>query len=380
MEIKTRKKVLYLITKSNWGGAQRYVYDLATNLDTEKFEPVVAMGGNGILAEMLHNSGIRTVTLYALQNSTSITAATAAGRELYHLLRTEQPDIFHVNSSVAGFIGTAVGRLARIPRIIFTSHGWAFNEDRPATEKFILKFFHWLTVLFSHRTIAVSTGLLNQMRWLGAWRKMKVINPGRTIGVMYEKEEAREKICDFFPRLAPYHNDPWLVCLAELHPIKRHMILFEAIATVIKNHPNVRLLCIGDGTLRADLENKIAALGLNEHIFLVGHLTEAARFLKAFDIALLVSKSESYGYVLHEAGLAGVPIIASDVGGIPDIVTNENTGLLITPDNQEAITAAINRLLDNPQLGTQYAQTLTQALATRTVAAMVKKVETLYVL
>ncbi len=76
----SRKKVLFLITKSNWGGAQRYVYDLTTNLDHNQFEPVVALGGDGILIEMLHNAGIRTIALGELKNSTGLKAAWAAGR------------------------------------------------------------------------------------------------------------------------------------------------------------------------------------------------------------------------------------------------------------------------------------------------------------
>ena len=373
-----KKKVLYLITKSNWGGAQRYVYDLATNLDREKFEPVVALGGNGILADMLENAGIRVINIESLGRNISLKKEWAFARELWQILRVERPDVFHVNSSKAGGVGTLLGRLLRAPNVIFTAHGWAFNEDRPLWQKLITKFLHWITVLLSHRTIAVSSAIVKEMNWPGALRKMKIVNPGRTIGPMYQKIEAREKIMDFFPRLLPYQSDPWLVCVAELHPIKRHHILIEAISELVKDYPTLRLILIGDGELKSVIEKQIANADLTENIFVLGNITEAARFLKAFDMFALASKSESYGYVLHEAGLAGVPIIATNVGGITDIIIDQQTGLLVPPDNVNALIIAINTLLTNPTQRVNYASTLQIELQKRTVTKMTRQTESLY--
>jgi glycosyltransferase involved in cell wall biosynthesis len=207
---------------------------------------------------------------------------------------------------------------------------------------------------------------------------MKVINPGRTIGAMYERAEAREKICDFCPSLLPYRNNPWVICLAELHPIKRHTVLFSAFAEVIKTHPSARLICIGDGRLREALATDIVQKNLSEQVFLLGPVTEAARFLKAFDLLTLASKSESYGYVLHEAGLAGVPVVATNVGGIPDIVTGGKTGLLVPPEDSAALAAALTQLLTDARARERYAHALQEYLTPRTIKDMAKKVETLY--
>jgi glycosyltransferase involved in cell wall biosynthesis len=373
-----RKKVLYLITKSNWGGAQRYVYDLATNLDHTKFEAVVALGGNGILAEMLGHAGIRTIPLSQLKNQAGLKATRAALAEFSMILKAEKPDILHVNSSVAGIIGSLAGRLAGVPNIIFTAHGWAFNEDRPLWQRLILKSVHYTTVLLSHRTIAVSRAIVHQMNWPGAERKMKVINPGRTIGPMYEYFEAREKLIGFHPALHAYARDPWAVCIAELHPIKRHSVLFRAMAELRHKHPTLRLIVIGDGSERARLEHEIRLEGLEEHIFLTGNIVEAARFLKAFDLFVLASKSESYGYVLHEAGLARVPVIATNVGGIPDIITDHVSGLLVPPDSAPALEEAINTTLTNKDTSAKFTSALYEDLSRRTVAKMATQTSQLY--
>ena len=378
MTLQPRKKVLFLITKSNWGGAQRYVYDLATNLDREKFEPVVALGGNGILADMLENAGIRVINIESLGRNISLKKEWAFARELWQILRVERPDVFHVNSSKAGGVGTLLGRLLRAPNVIFTAHGWAFNEDRPLWQKLITKFLHWITVLLSHRTIAVSSAIVKEMNWPGALRKMKIVNPGRTIGPMYQKIEAREKIMDFFPRLLPYQSDPWLVCVAELHPIKRHHILIEAISELVKNYPTLRLILIGDGELKSVIEKQIANADLTENIFVLGNITEAARFLKAFDMFVLASKSESYGYVLHEAGLAELPVVATNVGGIPDIIINNQSGLLVPPDDISAIYEAIKKLIDNPDLAKSLANNLLEKMSARTIEKMIRVTEDLY--
>lgn len=377
-KLKTKKKVLFLITKSNWGGAQRYVYDLATNLDRTKFEPVVALGGSGPLSTMLENAHIKVVYLAKMKNTTGLKQAKMMIAEIKRVIKSENPDIFHLNSSVAGLMGAIAGRLARVPTLIFTAHGWAFNEDRPYQQKLIIKALHYLTVLLCDRTIAVSNALVTQMNWPAAHRKMKVINPGRTIGVMYDKREAREKIIDFCPPLSTASADYWLLCLAELHPIKRHTVLISAFASRLKSQPNNRLILIGEGEERLNIERHIKELTLTNNVFLLGNIVEAARFLKAFDAFVLVSKSESYGYVLHEAGLAGVPIIATNVGGIPDIIKNGEDGLLIKPDSVHLLTQALTEIQTNPQRAQTRATNLRQKLNTRTVAKMTRQTESLY--
>ena len=375
-----KKKVLYLITKSNWGGAQRYVYDLATHLDRDRFEPVVALGGTGQLAELLGHAGVRVIHIDALARDISLKKEFAFARELWHILRTESPDILHVNSSKAGGVGTALGRLTRVPRIVFTAHGWAFNEDRPWWQKITVKFLHWLTVLLSHRTIAVSRALVAEMDWPGARQRMHVLNPGRTIGVTYERSKAREHLSTYAPSLANHLRDPWIGVIAELHPIKRHRVLLASVVALVHDHPKLRVVLIGEGELREELLQRIHEADLADHVVLTGAVPEAARFLKAFDIATLPSRSESYGYVLHEAGLAGVPVVATAVGGVLDIITHEKTGLLVPPDDPETLAAALGRLLADREERGRYAAALKDALADRTVEQMTYRTEAMYTL
>ncbi len=373
-----RTKVLFLITKSNWGGAQRYVYDLASNLDQSQFEPVVITGGSGELTDKLGAVGIRTITLQTLQRDISVTKEVGFMRELWSVIRTEKPDVLHVNSSKAGGVGCFVGRLARVPRVIFTAHGWAFNEDRPLWQKFIIKKLHWWTVMFSHHTIAVSNAIVTQMNWPLAQRRMTVINPGRTIPEFQSRLTARTTIALTHPPLASYTADVWVCILAELHPIKQHEMLFAVIQRVVHDFKNVRLVCIGDGELRDHLTTYIAEHQLERHIFLVGHVHEAAATLKAADLFVLPSRSESYGYVLHEAGLARVPIIAANVGGITDIISDESAGTLIDPTDPASLEATLRDFLRVPHTYNEKTQILQSKLGKRTVANMTAQTVAVY--
>jgi len=382
MDSQIKKKVLFLITKSTWGGAQRYVFDLATGIDQTKFEAVVALGGEGELTSRLDNSGIRVIKIDSLKRDISLKQEWAFFKELFLIIKKEKPDILHVNSSKAGGVGTFLGRLLLVPRVVFTAHGWAFNEDRPLWQRIIIKVLHWLTVMLSHRTIVVSEAILNQLAWIGVEKKAKLLYPGRNIGVMYEKEEARTKILELIPQatFGPKDKGLWLGNIAELHPIKRQSVLLASIPPLIQKYPELKVFIIGEGGERIKLETQIQDLKLGQNVFLLGAISEAARLLKAFDIFVFPSKSEAYGYAAHEAGLAGLPVVATRVGGLPEIITDRESGLLVEADDAAALTDALLELIDNKPLREELSQTLKAKMTARSLEKMLRGTESLYTL
>lgn len=376
------KKVLFLITKSNWGGAQRYVFDLATMLPQDKFDVVVALGGDGALHSKLTECGIRTIQIPGLQRDISLRAELTATFAIAQIIRRERPDVLHVHSSKAGFIGTVLGRILRVPRIVFTAHGWAFNEDRSFTQKILFKCVHYVTILASHATITVSTGLQKQMDWGGVQKKMHTVHPGREITEHKSKTEARgileTKVTDSEANLSDYHKDLWIGTIAELHPIKRIERAIDAVAALSREHTNIRYIIIGDGQLRASLQQRVRDLGLQKQVFFTGGIHEAGRLLPAFDIFVLPSKSESFGYVLLEAGLAGLPVVATAVGGITDIITHEKTGLLVSPDNTPELTSALRQLVTNKELRHRLGQAHKENVETFSLSKMSEETIALY--
>ena len=157
------KKCLLVITKSNWGGAQRYVYNLATALPREEYAVSVALGGTGVadsapgeLAQKLAAAKIPTHHVAAFARDVSATSDVRAFFELLALLRRERPDVVHLNSSKAGGVGALAARIAGVKKIIFTSHGLAWDEDRSPRAKKLIKLFSWCTFILCHRVIVIT--------------------------------------------------------------------------------------------------------------------------------------------------------------------------------------------------------------------------------
>jgi glycosyltransferase involved in cell wall biosynthesis len=220
------------------------------------------------------------------------------------------------------------------------------------------------------------------MDWPLVQKKMVVVHLGRTIADMRYKDDARGviemKIQNTSARLIDYHDDFWIGTIAELHPIKRLNRAIDAVSALIKTIPNLRFIIIHDGQLRAQLEQQVRDLGLEEHIFFTGTIEDAARFLPAFDLFVLPSKSEAFAYVLIEAGQARLPVVATNVGGIPDIINDMENGLLVPSDDTPALTQALRTLITDDELRARLAHAHYEKSKLFTVEKMVRETQTIY--
>ena len=310
---RAKTKVLFVITKSNWGGAQRYVYDVATHLPAE-FEPVVAFGPGqnsthaGILAEKLQAANIRVIFVPELTRNISVFDIVAFGA-LKNLYMAEQPRIVHLNSSKAGLIGALAARAARVPHIVFTAHGWPFREKRSLAWRIVAWAGSLLTICLAHRTICISQSDLRAFAhtW-GVGRKQTLIYNGIDMNMSFESGAV---IRDAFPAGAHITGT-----IGELTANKNQIALIEA----AKNNPHLFVAIVGEGEDRAMLEGKVAEYTLEARVKFFGFMS-AAEVLKGFDSFSLPSLKEGLPYVLIEARLAGVPIEAARVGGIEEALS-----------------------------------------------------------
>jgi len=370
----SKKKVLFLITKSTWGGAQRYVYDMATSLPKSEYEVVVGMGGMGPLFEKLEAQGIRTVAIEHLDRDIHILDEIRVFFSLIDLFREERPDVIHINSSKIGGLGALAGRLLGVPRIIFTAHGWAFNEERSRFAKLIIRVLHYITIALSHTTIAVSYAMKAQIRPRFLGRKIVVIRNGIKAENVLSRTEARE----VFEVLIGTNiaNDTVVVgTIAELHKSKGLRYAIEAMAHI----ENVVYIVCGEGKERNALEHLIKERGLSHRVFLSGHVDAAGRIVSAFDVFLLPSITEGLGYVVLEAGAAGVPVVATEVGGIPEIIEHQISGLLVPPKDSRAIEHSITFLRENVGEAKRFAEVLRRTIEKRfSLDEMVEKTKRVY--
>lgn len=374
-----KTKILFVITKSNFGGAQKYVYDLATNIPKDKFNVVVATGGTGILIQKLHEQNIRVLPILSLTRDVKVGNDFKAFFELWSIFRNERPDVVHLNSAKAGGVGALAARLAGVPRIIFTAHGWAFNEERSTLQRLFIKFFSWMTTLLSHKTIAVSLAVKNDTRkWLFAQKKIIVVRNGVSDTKFYDREEAREKL--FSQTSITLPSNAFLLCtIAELHNNKGLQYSIKAFAELAKENTSLHYFIFGDGEEKEHLDTLIRSLGMEGRAHLLGFTKGASTFLRAFDLFILPSITEGLGFVILEAGCAGIPVIASRVGGIPEIIDDGRTGILIPLRNTPAISSAIKSLIDDPLLRAKLGTALQEkVLQDFSLSRMVKQTIILY--
>lgn len=309
-----KKKILFVITKSNWGGAQRYVYDLATSLPKDQFEVAVAFGGTGetgastgLLAERLKESEVRTIFLTSFTRDISVAREFSAFFELLRVIKKERPDVLHLNSSKAGGLGALAGRIAGVRRIIFTAHGFAHNEMRPWYERILIWKLSWLTIFCAHATIVLSDDEFKRAPVLFSRRKLVVIHNGID---MHMRFDSGEKIRNAFPLGARITGT-----IGELTKNKNQIALIAE----AKNNPEMFVAIVGEGEERKNLEEKIKKYNLNERVKLFGFMP-ANEVLKGFDVFALPSLKEGLPYVLLEARAAGLPIIANRIGGVGEIL------------------------------------------------------------
>ncbi len=351
-----KTKVLYVITKGVWGGAQKYVYSLAVNLPKDRFEAVVVCGQGGILKEKLLEKNIRVIEIDNLKRDISIFSELKSFFTLYKILQSEKPDTLHLNSPKAGGIGAVAGRLLRIPKIIYTAHGWTFNEKRPFLSTIAIRLFSWITVVLCTNVIVIARKEEQQaiaMPFVSR-KKVKLIHNGIDLIEFKEKNIARMNL---LPSLSEnYESDTlWIGTIAELHKNKAHSFLITALSKI--NHPFVCVI-MGEGEERINLEKLITTYRLEEKIFLVGFKEQASTYLKAFDIFTLTSIKEGLPYGILEAGLASLPVISTRVGGIPDIIENNTTGLLVSPENIHQTRDALEHLIENPEQRLEFGKNL----------------------
>ncbi|MBI5798365.1 MAG: glycosyltransferase family 4 protein [Candidatus Yonathbacteria bacterium] len=354
MDNKPKKtKVLFVITKSNFGGAQKYVFDLAVGLPKDQFDVAVALGGTGILIKKLQDQKIRVIPIFSLSRDVNPGSDLTAFFELLKIFRDESPDVVHLNSAKAGGVGALAARLAGVPKIIFTAHGWAFNEERPCWQRVLITFFSWITVVLSHETIAVSDAVKNDTKgWPLVSEKISVIKNGIREPEFLAREDARMHIFAMANIQVPV--SAFVVgTIAELHNNKGLSYAIEAFAKLVPENPNLYYFVLGGGEEKERLEALVEIHNLQGRVFLLGFVDDASRYLKAFDLFLLSSITEGLALVLLEAGLANLPVVASKVGGIPEVIENERTGLLVPTRNPEALAPAIKKLSTSTELRTQ---------------------------
>ncbi len=380
---KKEKRILYIITKSVWGGAAKYVYDLANNF-SNNFEVMVAAGGQRQLAQKIKGANIPYFEIKGFQKSVNIFKDILAGWDVFRLLLNTKPRIVHVNSSKAGGIVGLAGFFYKIISrrpfsLVFTVHGWAFNEERTKYQLFLIRFFSKITSLFYDKIICVS-----EYDRLMALRHKTA--PANKLTTIYNGIDSKKT--SFLPRDKAQKKLIGKRCylvvgtIAEWTKNKGIIYLLEAATQIKQSKKEINFVLIGSGENpdKEKIKKYIKEKQL-KNIHLIEWTYNAASYITAFDIFVLPSLKEGLPYTILEAMAGGAPVVASQVGGIPEIITNNKSGLLTEPKNSQQLAEKINYLLNNPKKGRQLTKNAKQKLEKEfSLETMINKTKHIYLL
>jgi glycosyltransferase involved in cell wall biosynthesis len=367
-----RVRVFYLIDKLQRAGAQVHLAHLASGLDRARFEARVGcLLREGPVAEQLRDRGVpvECLGLGVLYRPSGWVGLLRLARRLREL-RIEVLHTYLISSNV---FGTLAGRLARVPVIITSRRDTGVS---PSARLRVVE--EWLINPLVHRVTAnsraVKAAALRE-RGLAEDRVVTIPN-GVEIAAWVPAPGAREEVR---AEWAVPETAPLVGSVGHLSPVKGHGDLLEAMAAVVARRPEARCVMVGEGPLRESLEQRAGALGLSDRITFAGIRSDVPRVLAALDLVVQPSQTEGMSNAVLEAMAAGVPVIATDTGGNPDLLRDGVSGLLVPPGSSTELASAMLRLLEDPAAARALAATARKRAADSfSLSAMIHRYEDLY--
>jgi len=322
------------------GGGERFLVDLLQLLHEEFEFKVFCLYSKGDFASEIERLGV-PIEVLDIPRKIRITGYV----RVYRALRQGDFDIMHCHLLEGCWYGLPAGWLARVPVRI------AHLQNCHWRLSFRGRLFDRLAFSFAGAAFGCSQAVLRfyQQRMWYPRSKCHLVYNGvvtKRFEVLPPKEQARK-------RLGLPQDAVVVTTVARLVPQKGHVYLIEAAKEVVSEFRNIRFLLVGEGGLRLELEQRVRNLNLAEHFLFLGQRTDVPEILAASDIFVLPSLWEGLPLVLVEAGLAGLPVVASRVDGIVEIVEDGRNGFLVPPGEPSALAGAIRVLAKDPYLREQ---------------------------
>ena len=346
-------KVLNIITRMELGGPPILLIDILQRLNREHFECSILTGitidRKYNMIGFARNKHIRVSTMPSLVRNVHPLKDIISLIKLFLFLKKEKYDVIHCHTSKGGFIGRLAAKLAGSKIIIYSPHGDIFEGYfcKLATDFFIL--LEKFAARFTDKIINLTKREIERFLEYGIGTRQQLKHIYNGIDIQYY-EHAISSNLRKRDEFGLSKDDFICATVGRLVPVKGHTYLIKAIHKVVKVIPEARFLFVGDGEIKSKLSEEIRSLDLQENIFLLGSRNDIATILSCIDIFLLPSLNEGFGMALIEAMAEKKPVIATNVGGIPEVVIDGETGILVPPKDPEAFSSAIIKLYKNPEL------------------------------
>ena len=325
--------ILFVSTHLNAGGITSYLFTMAKGLARRGHHVHVATSG-GNMEEEFSSVGVKLLTLNIRTKSELDPRIYFALFPLARYIRENNIDLIHAQTRITQVMGVWLKKMTGVP-FISTCHG--FFKTR-LSRRFL--------PCWGDAVIAISKAVEEHLKhdFKVAGEKVFLVESGIDLQEFSLIDEGARK-----ERRARFHlgDDPVVGIVARLSDVKGQDILVEAMSKVVPHIPSAKLLLVGEGKMEGALRDKVRRLNLSDHVRFFSIVDKTYEMLALFDIFAMPSRQEGLGLSIMEAQAAGLPVVASRVGGIPSLIEDGKTGVLVEPENPEELAVAIIRLFQD---------------------------------
>ena len=344
-----RYNILYVVTKLELGGAQKQALSLMRRLNNEEYNIFLFTADVGLLMdEALAISGITVKRSRFLERPINPLKDLLALFEIYSFIREKQIDIVHTHSSKAGIVGRLAARIAGVKIIIHTVHGWSFNDYQPFwTRLLYIGLERWIGG-FTNRLIVVSRydqekGLSNAIVSENRYSLIRY-------GIDYAEFSGKQGTEKTRQELGIGADDLVVGMIACFKPQKSPGDFVRLAGLINQSLPGVKFVLVGDGVLRESIEDLISQYNLPNNMFLLGWREDIPEILSAIDVFALTSLWEGLPISVLEAFASHKPVVATDTGGVREVVSENKTGCLVPAGDIKAMAEKVKILLNDKSL------------------------------
>ena len=347
--------LLYVITKLELGGAQKQLLSLINHLDKKKYNVFLFTAKNGFLIkEALSIDGLVLEKSKFLERLLNPFKDVLALAEIYCFIKKHRIQIVHTHSSKAGILGRLAAKLAKTPVIIHTVHGWSFNNYQPLSINYLYVFLEKFCAVFTNKIIVVSRfdrerGLKNLIGRKNQYVLIRYGIDDKVFKNTNNRNEARKS-------LGFRDVDVVVGMVACFKPQKAPLDFIELAGLIKKDFPDTKFVLVGDGQLRKKVDTRIKQLNLNGQVILTGWRNDIPLILSGLDVFVLTSLWEGLPIAALEAMAAGVALVATDTGGIGEVITSGKTGYLVAPHDIPSMQNRLGELLRSAQKRNEFAR------------------------
>jgi glycosyltransferase involved in cell wall biosynthesis len=349
-------------------------------MDRNVFKVELACAPGGRLIDLVQKNDMKVRIFKNLVQPIHPLKDLLAVANITSYLKNNNYHIVHTHNSKAGFVGRLAARIAGVPVVIHTVHGFAFHDQEPWWRQLLFRNLERLASHMCDKMIFISQPLVDWALREKIVRQDKIVKIYSGIDLDQFRPVTEDEKIRIRKKWNIGHDDAVIGIVSKLWEGKGHEVLIQAFKEIKKEVKGARLVIVGEGPLEGRLHDLADKLGLTESVLFTGFQMDVSEIIASFDIAVLPSFFEGMGRVLLEAMAMEKPVVASRVGGIPDLIKDKINGFLTIPGDVEGITDALKKLLNDKRLAIKMGKEGRKRVTDRFSAdVMVRSINNIYI-